>query len=90
MSDKDSRVLSTPVSELSLSVRSRRCMARLNIQTVGDLITRSAEELTATKNFGQTSLTEIREKLAQLGLSLRSSKEPPPAVEDDGEDLDVE
>jgi DNA-directed RNA polymerase subunit alpha len=75
MSDQDSRRLSTPISELDLSVRSRRCMARLNIQTIGDVITRTEEELLATKNFGQTSLADIRTKLAEMGLRLRSSEE---------------
>jgi len=72
MSDRDSRVLATPVSDLNLSVRSRRCMARLNIVTIGDLITRTAEELLEMKNFGLTSLTELRAKLDEMGLSLRS------------------
>jgi DNA-directed RNA polymerase subunit alpha len=75
MSDRDSRVLSTSVSELNLSVRSRRCMARLNIRTVGDLVTRSSEELLGTKNFGHTSLSEIRAKLGEQGLSLRRGRE---------------
>lgn len=75
MSDQDSRRLSAPISELDLSVRSRRCMARLNIRTIGDLITRSEEELLSTKNFGQTSLTDIRQRLADMGLRLRSAKE---------------
>lgn len=76
-SERDSRILSMPVSELGLSVRSRRCMARLNIQTVGDLTMKTAEELLSTKNFGQTSLNEVRSKLAELGLSLRESSEKP-------------
>ena len=75
MSDHDSRVLATSISELDLSVRSRRCMARLNIQTVGDMVTRTEEELLSTKNFGQTSLMEIRQKLGAKGLRLRSAKE---------------
>jgi len=79
MSDRDSRVLSTPVAELGLSVRSRRCMARLNIQTVGDLIARTADELLSIKNFGQVSLNEVRTKLAELGLSLRAASPGPEA-----------
>lgn len=74
MSDQDSRLLATPISELDFSVRSRRCMARLSIRTVGDLITRTEEELLGTKNFGQTSLTEIRLKLGEAGLRLRPAK----------------
>jgi len=64
--------LSKPLSELELSVRSRRAMAVLDIQTVGELTQRSAEELKGVKNFGSTSLNEIKRKLGELGLSLKS------------------
>jgi DNA-directed RNA polymerase subunit alpha len=74
-SDRDSRLLATPMSELNLSVRARRCMARLHINTVGDLVTRSVEELLEIKNFGHTSLSEMRTKLAELGLSFRQPEE---------------
>ncbi len=63
-------LLSRPVSELELSVRSRRCLQRLNVQTLGDLIQKTEAELLATRNFGQTSLEEIKSRLAELGLSL--------------------
>ncbi|RMF78187.1 MAG: tetratricopeptide repeat protein [Planctomycetota bacterium] len=62
--------LSKPVAELELSVRARRCLQRLNISTVGDLIQCSEAELLAARNFGQTSLNEIKTRLAELGLSL--------------------
>jgi DNA-directed RNA polymerase subunit alpha len=75
MSDSDSRKLSTPVSEMNLSVRARRCMARLSIQTVGDLVTRTADELLEMKNFGHTSLNEVRSRLAEMGLSFRQPEE---------------
>jgi len=74
-SDRDSRVLATSISEINLSVRARRCMARLNIRTVGDLVTRGVDELLEVKNFGHTSLTELRERLAELGLSFRQPDE---------------
>jgi DNA-directed RNA polymerase subunit alpha len=74
-SDRDSRLLATPMSELNLSVRARRCMARLSINTVGDLVTRSVEELLEIKNFGHTSLSEMRTKLAEIGLSFRQPDE---------------
>jgi len=74
-SDRDSRVLATPISEINLSVRARRCMARLNIRTVGDLVTRSVDELLEVKNFGHTSLAELRERLSELGLSFRQPDE---------------
>ena len=59
------------VSELNLSVRARKCMNRLGINTLGDLIQRSADDLLESKNFGMTSLNEVREKLRQQGLTLR-------------------
>lgn len=62
--------LARPVSELELSVRARRCLQRLNIVTVGDLIQHSEAELMSTRNFGQTSLMEIKTRLAELGVSL--------------------
>jgi DNA-directed RNA polymerase subunit alpha len=64
-------LLNKPVSELNLSVRPRLCLERLGIQTLGELVQRTGAELLATPNFGLPSLAEIREKLAQHGLSLR-------------------
>jgi DNA-directed RNA polymerase subunit alpha len=46
-------------------------MAKLGIQTVGDLINYTADQLLEVKNFGVTSLNEVRSKLAELGLKLR-------------------
>ena len=62
-----------PVAELQLSVRSRKCRQRLGIATLGELMQRSEAELLAIKNFGQTSLTEIKRQLAVFGLTLRLS-----------------
>ena len=70
-----SDVVVKPVADLDLSVRSRRCMSKLGITTVGELIQRSVDELMATKNFGATSLREVREKLRALGLSLKDDSE---------------
>ena len=63
-------VLNKTVTELELSVRSRRCLQRLNIVSLGDLIQHSEASLLATRNFGQTSLTELKARLAELGLTL--------------------
>jgi DNA-directed RNA polymerase subunit alpha len=71
LSDQEQAILSKPVSDLNLSVRARKCMNRLGINTVGDLVSRSADDLLESKNFGMTSLSEVREKLGQLGLTLR-------------------
>jgi DNA-directed RNA polymerase subunit alpha len=71
LSAEEQAVLGKPVSDLNLSVRARKCMNRLGINTLGDLIQRTADELLESKNFGMTSLNEVREKLAQYGLTLR-------------------
>ncbi|UCD28681.1 MAG: tetratricopeptide repeat protein [Planctomycetota bacterium] len=66
-------VLNKPLSEIELSGRSRKCLQRLNLVTLGDLVIKTESELLATKNFGQTSLSEIKQKLTDLGLSLRKA-----------------
>lgn len=63
-------VLVKPVTELELSVRARRCLQRLNVGSIGDLIQLSEGELLQTRNFGVTSLNEIKAKLTEMGLSL--------------------
>ncbi|MBL8792527.1 MAG: hypothetical protein JNM56_01345 [Planctomycetia bacterium] len=65
------RLLLTPVSALDFSTRSRRCMARLSIFTLGDLVRHSAGDLLDVTNFGMTSLREIQQQLASVGLALR-------------------
>lgn len=72
LSPQEQAQLSRPASDLNLSVRARKCMARLGITTVGELIQRTPDELLATKNFGVTSLNEIRQQLAEIGLKLRN------------------
>ncbi len=59
------------VESLDLSTRSQQCMERLNIDTIGELIEHSEDELLETPNFGRTSVSEIKTKLAELGLGLR-------------------
>ena len=63
--------LTKPVAELDLSERDRMCIDRLGINTVGDLVSRTADELLEEKNFGMMCLNEVREKLSQYGLTLR-------------------
>ena len=72
LSPQEAAMLSRSVSDLNLSVRARKCMARLAITTLGELIQRSPDELLATKNFGVTSLNEIRQQLAEMNLKLRN------------------
>ena len=65
------QTLNKPISALDLSVRARKALQLLNVQTIGDLATRTEAELMGVKNFGATSLVEIKEKLQNFGLSLR-------------------
>jgi DNA-directed RNA polymerase subunit alpha len=60
-----------PVTELQLPLRAARALERLGIVTVGDLAARTEAELLGVKNFGETSLDEVKSRLAELGLSLR-------------------
>ncbi|MFO0841292.1 MAG: DNA-directed RNA polymerase subunit alpha C-terminal domain-containing protein [Gemmataceae bacterium] len=71
VSEEQAAVMNKPVSDLNLSVRARKCMNRLGINTLGDLVSRSSEELLEAKNFGQTSLQEVKDKLTAYGLRLR-------------------
>jgi DNA-directed RNA polymerase subunit alpha len=66
--------INRPVTELELSVRSRKALQRLGVTTLGELAMRSEPELLAIKNFGQTSLTEIKRQLETFGLTLRDSE----------------
>jgi DNA-directed RNA polymerase subunit alpha len=67
----DSQVLGRSVSSLELSVRARRALQLLGVQSIGELAARTEAELMGVKNFGQNSLDEIKRKLADLGLGLR-------------------
>jgi DNA-directed RNA polymerase subunit alpha len=60
------------VAELDLSVRASNCLEYASIKTVNELITREEDELLELKNFGKTTLVEIKKKLNQLGLSFKS------------------
>ena len=60
------------IADLNLSVRARKCMQRLNIVVVSELLARTPDELLGTRNFGVTSLNEIRAKLEEFGLALRN------------------
>ena len=68
---EETEVHALPVTELNLSVRARKCTTKLGIMTIGELVRRTAEDLMECKNFGVTSLNEVRERLAERGLRLR-------------------
>jgi DNA-directed RNA polymerase subunit alpha len=54
-------------------VRSYNCLKRESVNTVGDLVQKTEQELTDIRNFGQKSIDEVKSKLEELGLSLRDS-----------------
>jgi DNA-directed RNA polymerase subunit alpha len=70
--DKDEQLLSKSIDDLQLSVRARKCLQKLEIRTIDDLIRRTEAELLGCKNFGVTSLNEITKSINNLGLSLRT------------------
>jgi DNA-directed RNA polymerase subunit alpha len=72
LSPEEQAKLSMSVGDLNLSVRSRKCMTRLGITSVGELLQRTPDELLSAKNFGVTSLNEIRAKLSEHALKLRN------------------
>jgi DNA-directed RNA polymerase subunit alpha len=80
----DESVLTMPISSLDLSVRASNCLASANISTVGALIGWEESGLLKIRSFGKTSLREIKRKLADLGLALRSDKGA--ATDDTGEE----
>ena len=64
------RVLEIPITDFELSVRSRNCLKKMNIRSLGDLLKTTEQELLSYKNFGETSLNEIKALLANKGLRL--------------------
>jgi DNA-directed RNA polymerase subunit alpha len=78
--DRLDQVLSLPVTDFELSVRSRNCLQKMGVHTLGDLTRTSEEEILASKNFGETSLVEIKDMLASKGLSLGQFAEPGAAL----------
>lgn len=68
------KMYAMPIEELDLSVRPYNCLKRAGINTVGDLMQRTEEEIVSVKNFGRKSLDEVKEKLTQLGLSLKKKE----------------
>ena len=73
MSNADSALeakLNMSISELNLSVRAGNCLETENIMQVRDLVTRTEDQLLEVRNFGETTLAEVQQKLRELGLHL--------------------
>jgi DNA-directed RNA polymerase subunit alpha len=73
--EKKDRIPDMPIEELELSVRASNGLKRANINTVGDLVDRTREEMGKIRNLGQKSLDEIENKLRELGLSFKQSED---------------
>jgi len=73
--DRRNQVLEVPITDFELSVRSRNCLKKMNLRTIGDLLRTTEQELLSYKNFGETSLNEIKSLLAQKGLRLGQAVE---------------
>jgi DNA-directed RNA polymerase subunit alpha len=73
-------VMEIPISDFELSVRSRNCLKKMNIKSLGDLLRTTEQELLSYKNFGETSLNEIKALLTQKGLRLGQNVEPSAAA----------
>ncbi|HRV81983.1 MAG TPA: DNA-directed RNA polymerase subunit alpha C-terminal domain-containing protein, partial [Planctomycetota bacterium] len=73
--DRLNQILRIPITDFELSVRARNCLSKMNIVTLGDLVRQTEHELLSYKNFGETSLTEIKEILGSKGLRLGMARE---------------
>ncbi len=71
MNDRMRQLMEIPVNDFELSVRSRNCLRKLNIRTLGDLTRITEQALLASKNFGETSLSEIKEMMTSKGAPPR-------------------
>ncbi len=72
---EEDAILSRPVRELELSIRSENCLLRGGIQTIGDLVSKSRDDLLKIRNLGKISLREIEEKVEKLGFPLINNPE---------------
>lgn len=72
--------LNMPINDLRLSVRAGNCLENEGIRTVRDLVQRNEVQLMEMRNFGETTLTEIRDKLKEIGLHLGMRVPPAPVI----------
>ena len=81
------RYLAKPVAELELSVRASNCLETANIKTIRELVTKEEKDMLEYKNFGRTSLNEIKEQLANMGLALGMDLDDVDDADIDEEDM---
>ena len=73
--DRLNQILRIPITDFELSVRARNCLNKMDIMTLGDLVKKTEAELLSYKNFGETSLAEIKEILSSKGLRLGMARD---------------
>jgi len=73
--DERARLLERSIEDLELSVRSFNCLKRAGINTIGELVSKTAEDMMRVRNLGRKSLEEVEEKLHSLGLDLKPAEE---------------
>ncbi|WP_342268755.1 DNA-directed RNA polymerase subunit alpha [Spiroplasma endosymbiont of Aspidapion aeneum] len=69
--DEDDKELDKPIEDIELTPRSLNCLKRARVNTIRDLVTRTEDEIGEIRNLGRKSLKEIKDKVAQLGLTFR-------------------
>ena len=74
VSPDEQALLGKSIADLNLSVRARKCMIRLGVSTIGELVRRTGDELLECKNFGVTSLNEVREKLTSTASNCAATE----------------
>lgn len=84
-----SGALDARIEELDFSVRTYNCLKKAGVLTINDLLQISESELMQIRNFGKKSLTEVKEKLASLGLTIPGATDDDSAYDDDDEDEDT-
>jgi DNA-directed RNA polymerase subunit alpha len=72
--EEASGILAQPIEEMDLTVRSYNCLKREGVATVGDLVQKTEEDLLEIRNFGQKSIDEVKAKLEDMGLSLKTKE----------------
>ena len=75
------------IEELDFSVRTYNCLKKAGVLSIGDLLQISESELMQIRNFGKKSLTEVKEKLAGLGMTIPGATDDDSAYDDDDDDI---
>ena len=70
--DEKGKILETTIEDMDLSVRSFNCLKRAGINTIADLVDKTEDDMMKVRNLGRKSLDEVKKKLDEFGVSLKS------------------